>query len=168
MHVCKDWPREKGVVEYLHGLRAIVNSVGIREFRFKKWITVDRSNLVDVVLPVDEFVSTFSESIAQLTRHHYVAKAQSKFFKNLRDSLPSHEAVLVGDFSENFSFVVQDATQGFHWDNSQCTLHPFVLYMGGLHKSYCVISDSLVHDAGAVAAFQAALIRHIRSEHPGL
>ena len=75
MHVCKDCPREKGVVEYLHGLRAIVDNVDIREFRFKKWITADRSTLVDVVLPVDEFVSTISESIAQLTRHRYVAKA---------------------------------------------------------------------------------------------
>ena len=40
--------------------------------------------------------------------------------------------------------------------------------MGGFHKIYCAISDSLVHDAGAVVAFQAALTPHIRSDHPGL
>ena len=32
------------------------------------------------------------------------------------------------DFSENYSFVLQDAAQGFHWNNSQETIHPFVAY----------------------------------------
>ena len=35
------------------------------------------------------------------------------------------------DFSENYSFIVQDAVQGYHWNNSQVTLHPFVYYYTG-------------------------------------
>ena len=58
--------------------------------------------------------------------------------------------------------------KGFHWDNSQCTLHPFVLYKASCHKSYCVISDCLRHDAAAVAAFQAVVILHIKNELSGL
>ena len=39
------------------------------------------------------------------------------------------EGVLViGDFAENYSFVLQDTAQGFHWNNSQATIHPFVIY----------------------------------------
>ena len=95
-------------------------------------------------------------------------KAQSKSVKNLCDSLSSEGTVLVGDFSETLSFVIQDATQGFHWDNGQCTRHPFVLYKSSCHKSYCAISDSLRHDAAAVAAFKAAVISHMKNEHSGL
>ena len=29
---------------------------------------------------------------------------------------------------ENYSFPIQDAIQGFYWDNSQATLHPFAIY----------------------------------------
>ena len=35
---------------------------------------------------------------------------------------------VIADFSENYSFVLQDEAQGFHWNNSQATLHPFVVY----------------------------------------
>jgi hypothetical protein len=34
----------------------------------------------------------------------------------------------LGDFAENYSFIVKDAAQGFHWENSQATLHPFLAY----------------------------------------
>ncbi len=32
------------------------------------------------------------------------------------------------DFFENYSFILQDAAQGFNWNNSQATIHPFVAY----------------------------------------
>ena len=40
----------------------------------------------------------------------------------------SNEAVIVLDFAENYAFIVQDAAQGFHWNNSQVTIHPVVVY----------------------------------------
>ena len=52
--------------------------------------------------------------------------------------------------------MVQDATQGFHWNNSQATLHTFVVYLkndDAVHiLSYCVMSDILTHNADAVHA----------------
>ncbi len=32
------------------------------------------------------------------------------------------------DFSENYTFIIQDAVQGYHWNNDQVTVHPFVIY----------------------------------------
>ena len=43
---------------------------------------------------------------------------------------------MMPDFSENYSFVLQDAAKSFHWNNSQATIHPFVAYYmksGELH-----------------------------------
>ena len=33
--------------------------------------------------------------------------------------------LVIGDFAENYSFIIQDAAQSFHWNNLQATLHPF-------------------------------------------
>lgn len=62
--------------------------------------------------------------------------------------------MVTADFSENYSFVLQDAAQGFHWNNSQATLHPFVTYYLNsgevCYLSYKMISDCLHHDTVAV------------------
>ena len=69
------------------------------------------------------------------------------------------------DFSENYSFVLQDAAQGFHWNNSQSTIHPFVIYFNDLsHASFVVISDCTSHDTIAVYLFQKRLINFLRSK----
>ena len=50
----------------------------------------------------------------------------------------------LGDFTENYRFVIQDEVQGFHWNNFQCTLHPVVTYYQENDElkniSYCIIS----------------------------
>ena len=78
--------------------------------------------------------------------------------------------MVVGDFSENYSFIVQDAVQGYHWTNSQATLHPFVFYWKDQnkerqHSSYVVISECNNHDTVAVHLFQRHLIEHLKSKH---
>lgn len=37
---------------------------------------------------------------------------------------------MILDFAENDSFIRQDAVQGYHWETSQATLHPFAGYHG--------------------------------------
>ena len=69
MHVCKECPRERWVTEFLYGLRTVADEEQIREFGFKKWITIDQSTLIDVVQPVDEFVSTLGEAAAANRRY---------------------------------------------------------------------------------------------------
>ena len=62
------------------------------------------------------------------------------------------------DFAENYSFLVQDAAQGFHWYNLQATIHSFIIYYvdrsGKLvHKSYACVSDHKTHDTIMVYSF---------------
>uniref|UniRef100_A0A0L8HAT8 Uncharacterized protein n=1 Tax=Octopus bimaculoides TaxID=37653 RepID=A0A0L8HAT8_OCTBM len=60
--------------------------------------------------------------------HHFVAKAQSSFFSHQKDNLTPHQAIVLLDFVENYSFIVRDKVQGFHWNNAKATIHPFVIY----------------------------------------
>ena len=75
------------------------------------------------------------------------------------------EFLVIADFSGNYSFVLQDAAQGFHWNNSQVTIHPFVAYYMDsdelCHLSYVVISDCNHHDTIAVHLYQKYLIEHL-------
>ena len=81
-------------------------------------------------------------------------------------TLLPRQFVVIGDFSENYSFVLQDAAQGFHWNNSQATIHPFVAYYRQSGKleyvSYIIISDCLHHDTIAVHLFQKNLAQFLQ------
>jgi len=103
-----------------------------------------------------------------LRQHHFIAKAQASYLRTIKKNLEGDQAVIMLDFAENCSFVVQDAVHGFHWNNAQATLHPFLIYCksaGELQcSSLCVISDSLKHDTTTVHGFISTLISYIKVE----
>jgi hypothetical protein len=48
--------------------------------------------------------------------------------KETKSSLQDRQVIVLGDFSENYVFIVQDAAQGFHSNNKQATIHAFDSY----------------------------------------
>ena len=120
--------------------------------------------------PFQEFVDTFCEKVEVLRPHSFIATEQASFYAARKANLKAGEFLVAADFSENYSFVLQDAAQGFHWNNSQATLHPFVAYYldsGEVcHLSYVVISDCLHHDTVAVHLFQQSFIAFLKDLLP--
>ena len=60
-------------------------------------------------------------------------------------------------FSENYSFVLQDAAQGFHWNipRNPAPLFAYYLDLGEVYYlSYVVISECMYHDTAAVHFFE--------------
>lgn len=171
---CDQCPGEKGVVEYLTMLvQEEGDDVdGDVEVRYQQWESADRCTLSEMVLTLDESVTKLSKQIADLAQHHYEARAQAAYFKHLKESVADDEVVVQGDFSENYTFVVQDAVQGFWWDATQCTVHPFVVYWREdsivQHQSFCVISDDTKHSATSVHAFIKHLVPFIQKKLPRL
>ena len=136
-------------------------------------MTTDRCTLLTVTETVENFIDLLAKKVVHLTRHHYFAQKQSLYLNHLKESITPIECIIVGDFSENFSFIVQDAAQGYHWDTTQATLHPFVVYFrdenGTLSvESYCMVSDTRVHTTATVYAFQKKLLDNIKVTHPSL
>ena len=162
MRNCKSCPGSDGLKNYFDDLGEM--EMQLEEIRYKQWVSTDRCTLLEKTEPVDEFVTSLSEKIITLSRHHYIAQAQSTFLKELKASLHKNEMIFIGDFSENYSFVIQDAAQGYHWDNSQCTLHPFVVYWRDATEndtkfaSYCFISPDTKHTTTMVHCFLDRLI----------
>lgn len=75
---------------------------------------------------------------------------------------------MICDFSENYSFVIQDAVQSYHWSTPACTLHPFCLYYFENNEIKCcsiiVIAESLEHNAISVYQFQNKLVEFVKNK----
>ena len=102
MHRCRSCPGKDGIRSYLEDLSIMHYNT---EIRYKQWVYTDRCNLIDVVEPTDEFASSLSSSIYELTVHHYTNIRQNAHLKWLKETLPEDQVIIIGDFPENYSFV---------------------------------------------------------------
>lgn len=114
---------------------------------------------------VDDFVQSTIEELEKLKLHDLISKMQSAFFKEKRLSIQPGEIVIGGDFSENYTPVVQDAVQSHHWNKQGTTIHPWIVYYNDegqiSSKSFAMISDRIIHDPAAINLFQKVLINYI-------
>jgi hypothetical protein len=121
---------------------------------YKQWKTADRADLLHMTETTTDFINILIEKLQKLTTHSYIAKCQAVYLKNVKNELTCNEVVVLGDFAENYQFVVQDEIQSFHWNKTQATLHPIVVYYKTneelKHESICFMSDDLVHDLDMV------------------
>ena len=63
-------------------------------------------------MPVDEFVEILCDKLELLRPHCFIASEQARFFKECKSNLVPGEVLVTADYSENYSFVLQDAAQG--------------------------------------------------------
>lgn len=169
MHECNDCPGVNGVKEFLETLDIFDD---LDNITYQKWVSTDRTKMETITTSTDDYIDSLADSIYKLTRHSYISRTQGQHFKDLKHNLSETDCIVVGDFSENYSFVVQDEVQGFHWENSQATVHPFVLYYKQNdvteHRSFCFISDELHHKTETVHAFLDVLLGHLKDNYPAL
>ena len=86
-----------------------------------------------------------------ITKHSLFAKCQANFLRAKKEFLKENEVIVLGDFAENYQFLVPHETQSYHWSKEYCTLHSLVVYFidgdGNIqHNSLCFISDNNNHD----------------------
>lgn len=141
---------------------------------YKQWTNTDRSTIETLVETADLFIASLINKLKILLRHSFVAKQQSQYLNHLKESIIVGIILALGDFSENFHFVFQDASQGFHWNNNQATIHPFIFYFRtetNLLRNdiftciFIIISDCLKHDSTAVNLFQKYFFEFLRKNY---
>ena len=163
LNLCSDCPGKTNLNKFLTE-HFINNEFDLAEnISYKQWISTGRTALVSQYATVEEFIAKIVDDVYEVCLHHFIAKAQANHLKMTRGNFSENELIIILDFDENYYFVVQDALQGFHWENSQATLHPIVAYFrssnGDLkHISICVISDCLKHDQTAVNCFLTKVV----------
>lgn len=167
MNVCKECP---GVPRLQELLNTKFNEKMIDEVTYKKWVTVDRCVMETVVKCTDDFIDEFLDTLTKLKTHSFIASQQKEYYSEIKENLTEGHVVVNCDFAENYSFVVQDEIQSFHWTTSQATLHPFIIYYkweGKLkHLQYVFISDCLEHNTVAFYVFQKKLLEILKQTLP--
>ena len=117
-----------------------------------------------------EFVD---QLLNELLPHSYIARQQTAYFKDRKVNMEAGEVSCCMNFAENYSYVIQNEIQGFHWTNKYCTVHTCVCYFkvknanGELetqHKSYCFLSEEVVHNVPMVHAFQSRLMSLLKDK----
>ncbi len=73
---------------------------------FSQWTTTDRSNLIHRKETIPNYIDLVEAQLKDLTRHSFIAKNQSRYLKSGKEQLAPTEALFLGDFAENYSFVV--------------------------------------------------------------
>ena len=139
----------------------------IEEITYKQWESIDRTDLVTHTDTVPEFVEKLIGKLQTLKLHQFIHSQQTSYYYSMKENLAPGEVLVVGDFSENYAFVYQDAVQGVHWSNTSCTLHPWVCYFlgqDGILKTHTslIISDCLSHNTVAVYSFQENIIQQLK------
>ena len=76
--------------------------------QYNQWINTDRANLETRIAPVEEFLEVFIAALDRLKLHDFIAKNQARFIVEKNERLTLGEFIVIADFSENYSFVVQD------------------------------------------------------------
>ena len=173
LHLCDSCPGKSGLHNYLNESFESLDFDLDDIITYKQWRHQSGgTDLLSLNVTIQEFIAEATSAFDSIRQHHYIAKAQSLYLSTLKDELPNNEGIILLDFAENFSFLVQDAVQGYHWNNSQATLHPFVFYYkeNGELKclNQCVISDCLKHDTLAVHAFQTPVIAYVKMKCPSV
>ncbi|EFX80036.1 hypothetical protein DAPPUDRAFT_319088 [Daphnia pulex] len=123
-HRCTDCPDPSVLSEFLR------SKLQEEEITYSEWVSEEGQTLMKKVIDqADVFVETLTLKLQQLCRHHYISDKQGKFFKQLKENLKEEECLILLDFAENYSLMIQDEVQSHHWSCQQATLHNVVTYV---------------------------------------
>jgi hypothetical protein len=114
--------------------------------QYEQWVVKDRATLMTVTQQSDELIENLVCMISEPTHHHFTAKQEARYLKQSKENLQSEQCIILADFSKNYSFIFQDAAQGFHCANNQAIFHLFIVHIKDQHLqtlSICVFSDCL-------------------------
>lgn len=127
-----------------------------------------RTEIIEETKTKEDFFNDLRQKWPELLRHDFLARSQASYFTDKKESVEDGEFIVCLDFSANYTFSVQNAIQSHHWNNSQATIHPYVVYYrenGEMkHINYVVISEKVSHDASSVHLFNFKLIEFLKNK----
>ena len=136
------------------------------QITYTQWDTTVKATLSTRMVDVPSFIEILITSLEELKPHSFISREQARYLNELKENRAESSVILLVDFAENYSFVVHDEVQSFHWNNMQCSLHPVVIYYrkdAALHHlSYTVISDDTTHDVNFVYKVIQVIISDIK------
>lgn len=117
---------------------------------------------------VDDFLQKFKKTLPDVLKHDFIAESQGKYLNDVKNSLQPGKFLVTLDFSENYSFHVQNAIQSQHWSKDQASLHVYVIYYKSndavRNLNFVVFSEYENHDATGVHLYNSKLIQFLKDK----
>ena len=98
-----------GVTKLRDELIVLLEETDLDQIVYKQWTSTDRSTLETFCVHAEEFVEFFCEKLELLRPHSFIASQQASFYTTCKTSLQPGEFLVSMDFSENYTFILQDA-----------------------------------------------------------
>lgn len=118
LHKCSKCPGIPKIKE----MTEAIDSFSGESITFKNWVEEgSKASLVTLVEPFEKFKENLFEQIWELTIHHFISDEQKRYLKSSKENLQNDTCILIMDFSENYSFIIQNSTQAFYYNNRQAT-----------------------------------------------
>ena len=125
---------------------------------YKQWVSTDRTTLVTLESAVNEFIDILTDKLFELCHYHFMEDQQAAYLKEAKAMLGNETCIILTDFAENYSFLVQDDYKASigrinkpHFISLQCNTMMTVIV------SYQIIYY-LLHDQTAVHCFISLVI----------
>lgn len=124
---------------------------------------VKENKAIQLRVLIEEYKETLTNFLSHEGKilHQYIA------IRELKSKLKYNEAIIHMDFSENYNVKYFEEIQSFHFGGSrkQITLHTVVVYLKIEDdikcKSFCTISDSLLHNVAAIWAHLYPILKSL-------
>lgn len=121
---------------------------------------------------VKELSENFEFALPKFKTHIFNIANQSQALKMCKEKTAENdfEALMILDFSENYSCKFNGEIQSFHFGGSraQATLHTSVAYVKGNPISFCTVSDVLDHSPAAIWAHLEPVLKFITEKFPSI
>lgn len=168
LHDCIKCPGVEKIQEFANQR----NTFTQQTISYKTWVEDGtKASLTTVEEPIEIFKKQLFAELWDLTIHHFIADEQKQFLKTSKENLTSDTCILVIDFSENYSFIIQNSVQAFFYNNKQATIHPVTMYYKEpgsdelLNVNFCIISDTKDHFSYTVHAFMEKVTDVLKKEY---
>ncbi|XP_049886327.1 uncharacterized protein LOC126380771 [Pectinophora gossypiella] len=116
----------------------------------------------------EELKKKFEENFVLYKKHCYNVFHQQQKYQEIIKNLGPNEALILCDFSENFSCKLHEEIQAMHFGASknQITLHCGMVYWANEAQSFCTILDNNSHDPPAIWAHLLPVLKMIKAKTP--
>ena len=128
LHECSDCLGEAHIDQYFNTHNFVQSK---KKVIYSCWESVKSNNksnddlssmfkvkLLTVTESATSFLKNLSSEIYNLTKHYYISDDQKNSFLAMKENLNEETGLMLMDFSENYTFIAQDSTQGFYFNNT--------------------------------------------------
>ncbi|KAM7312905.1 hypothetical protein ISCGN_009809 [Ixodes scapularis] len=107
----------------------------------------ENGDLIKKEVNPNTFLEHLQECVRKWTSHDYIRRLQGKAISDEKNYLRKASILLHFDFAENWTVVLPEEIQSYHWRKSQVSIFTCVVMARKETCSCAVISDDMCHDS---------------------